>query len=337
MLPSLLRKQNNKLRVVPKQKGGMTMKKKMIALTCSLIFANTIPVFAASDYGINIDQKYVSGDASQLSDAISESLNDMGVKKVSSYDLEKKEDSQTVAQVILSADGVAMEAVCYYTKDNTWSCSSITNIHSSSDDLIYYWVNPVSADATAFEIKDYKTGEYKPEGAAEELLSQYENQEKWFSLEDFKLYDKNDAPIEIPDSEDHIMASAYPDSKTFRGIKIGDTISNLFSAYDSKYFSVQVGYDDTTATDAQKKLVEMYNAQIEAADPEDIESTISSIDSSAVSVVVLFEGAEFCGKIIPKPEPNSGKSVSYKVSEDIGFIIDNDKISDIGIQRGGRY
>ena len=69
------------------------MKKKMIALTCSLIFANTIPVFAASDYGINIDQKYVSGDASQLSDAISESLNDMGVKKVSSYDLEKKEDS----------------------------------------------------------------------------------------------------------------------------------------------------------------------------------------------------------------------------------------------------
>lgn len=112
------------------------MKKKMIALTCSLIFANTIPVFAASDYGINIDQKYVSGDASQLSDAISESLNDMGVKKVSSYDLEKKEDSQTVAQVILSADGVAMEAVCYYTKDNTWSCSSITNIHSSSDDLI---------------------------------------------------------------------------------------------------------------------------------------------------------------------------------------------------------
>ena len=49
--------------MVPKQKGGMTMKKKMIALTCSLIFANTIPVFAASDYGINIDQKYVSGDA----------------------------------------------------------------------------------------------------------------------------------------------------------------------------------------------------------------------------------------------------------------------------------
>ena len=98
-----------------------------------------------------------------------------------------------------------------------------------------------------------------------------------------------------------------------------------------------MGYDDATATDAQKKLVEMYNAQIEAADPEDIESTISSIDSSAVSVVVLFEGAEFCGKIIPKPEPNSGKSVSYKVSEDIGFIIDNDKISDIGIQRGGRY
>ena len=133
------------------------------------------------------------------------------------------------------------------------------------------------------------------------------------------------------------MASAYPDSKTFRGIKIGDTISNLFSAYDSKYFSVQVGYDGTTATDAQKKLVEMYNAQIEAADPEDIESTISSIDSSAVSVVVLFEGAEFCGKIIPKPEPNSSKWVSYKVSEDIGFIIDNDKISDIGIQRGGRY
>ena len=222
--------------MVPKQKGGMTMKKKMIALTCSLIFANTIPVFAASDYGINIDQKYVSGDASQLSDAISESLNDMGVKKVSSYDLEKKEDSQTVAQVILSADGVAMEAVCYYTKDNTWSCSSITNIHSSSDDLIYYWVNPISADATAFEIKDYKTGEYKPEGAAKELLSQYENQEKWFSLEDFKLYDKNDAPIEIPDSEDYIMASAYPDSKTFRGMRIGDTISNLFSAYDSKYF-----------------------------------------------------------------------------------------------------
>lgn len=67
--------------MVPKQKGGMTTKKKMIALTCSLIFANTIPVFAASDYGINIDQKYVSGDASQLSDAISESLNDMGVKK----------------------------------------------------------------------------------------------------------------------------------------------------------------------------------------------------------------------------------------------------------------
>ena len=58
------------------------------------------------------------------------------------------------------------------------------------------------------------------------------------------------------------MASAYPDSKTFRGIKIGDTISNLFSAYDSKYFSVQVGYDDTTATDAQKKLVEMYNARL---------------------------------------------------------------------------
>ena len=133
------------------------------------------------------------------------------------------------------------------------------------------------------------------------------------------------------------MASAYPDSKTFRGIKIGDTISNLFSAYDSKYFSVQVGYDDATATDTQKKLVEMYNAQIEAADPEDIESTISSIDSSAVSVVILFEGAEFCGKIIPKPELNSDKWVSYKVSEDIGFIIDNDKISDIVIQRGDRY
>ncbi len=261
----------------------------------------------------------------------------MGVKKVSSYDLEKKEDSQTVAQVILSADGVAMEAICYYTKDNTWTCSSITNIHSSSNDLIYYWVNPVSADATAFEIIDYKTGEYKPEGAAKELLSQYENQEKWFSLEDFKLYDKNDAPIEIPDSEDYIMSSAYPDSKTFRGIKIGDTISDLFSAYDAKYFSVQVGYDDTTATDAQKKLVEMYNAQIEAANPEDIESTISSIDSSAVSVAVLFEGVEFCGKIIPKPDPDPDKWVSYKVSEDIGFIIDNGKISDIGIQRDDRY
>ena len=133
------------------------------------------------------------------------------------------------------------------------------------------------------------------------------------------------------------MASDYPDSKTFRGIKIGDTISDLFSAYDAKYFSVQVGYDDTNATDAQKKLVEMYNAQIEAADPEDIESTISSIDSSAVSVAVLFEGAEFCGKIIPKPDLDPDKWVSYKVSEDIGFIIDNGKISDIGIQRDGRY
>ena len=86
-----------------------------------------------------------------------------------------------------------------------------------------------------------------------------------------------------------------------------------------------------------KKLVEMYNAQIEAADPEDIESTISSIDSSAVSVVVLFEGAEFCGKIIPKPEPVPDKWVSYKASGDIGFIIGNGKISDIIIQHGDRY
>ena len=101
------------------------------------------------------------------------------------------------------------------------------------------------------------------------------------------------------------MASAYPDSKTFRGIKIGDTISNLFSAYDSKYFSVQVGYDDTTATDAQKKLVEMYNAQIEAADPEDIESTISSIDSSAVSVINAAHAAVILNrpKLMTAPLP----------------------------------
>ena len=33
MLPSLLRKQNNKLRVVPKQKGEMTMKKKIASIS----------------------------------------------------------------------------------------------------------------------------------------------------------------------------------------------------------------------------------------------------------------------------------------------------------------
>lgn len=312
------------------------MKRKVIGLVCLLAFTCAIPVNAANDYNINIDQKYIAGDVSQLCNAISEALNDMGVEKISSYDLSKKENSQTVTQVILSADGVAMEAVCYYLKDNTWTCSSVTNIHNSSDDMIYYWVNPNSVDTTAFEIKDYKTGEYKPEGAAKKILSQYENQEKWFSLEDFKLYDKNNNPIEIPDSEDYIMASAYPDSKTLRGVKIGDTVSDLFSAYDPSYFSVQVGYGDD-ASDAQKKLVEMYNAQIEAADPEDIENTISSIDSSAVSVAILFEGAEFCGEIIPKPEPDANSWVSYKTSVDIGFIIDNDKISDIGIQRDGRY
>lgn len=313
------------------------MKRKVIGLACFLAFTCTVPVYASNDYNINIDQKYVAGNATQLCDVISEILNDMGVEKVSSYDLVKKEDSQTVVQVILSADSVAMEAVCYYAKDNTWSCPSVTNIHSSGDDMIYYWMSPESADMAAYEIQDYKTGEYKPEGVAKELLLQYENLEKWFSLEDFKLYDKNDNPIEAPDSKDYIMSSTYPDSKTFRGIKIGDTVSDLFSAYNPKFFSVQVGYDDATATDTQKKLVEMYNAQIEAADPEDIEDTISSIDNSVVSIAILFEGAEFCGKIIPKPELNANKLVSYKTVASIAFIIDNGKISDIGIQHGDRY
>ena len=85
------------------------MKKKVVGIVACFLLSvsSAFPAYAMTNYGIDINDQYVAGDASQLADAISEALIDMGVEKVSSYDLEKKEKSQTVARVILSADGVA--------------------------------------------------------------------------------------------------------------------------------------------------------------------------------------------------------------------------------------
>ena len=311
------------------------MKKRIAGLACLLLFACTSPIYAATDYGINIDNKYVAGNATQLDDVLSEALNDMGVKEVSSYDLEKKEDSQTVVQIILSADGVAMEAVCYYLKEGVWKCSSITNIHSSADDMVNYWVNPDEASSYAFETKDYKTGEYNPTGAAKAVIEQYKTQENWFSKDDFSLCDSNGTIINQSGSDDYITASDYPDSQTYRGIEIGNTVSDIFSVYDPKHFSIQLGYKDGIGTDKEEKIIDMYNSQIENANPKEIESTISSIDSNIVNIAIMFEGAEFCGEIIPMPSIDD--KISYKTTVAIGFLIENNQVSDIVVQQKERF
>lgn len=312
------------------------MKKKMVGLACLLLsVSSAFPAYAATDYGINIDNNYVAGDAAQLSDVISEALADMGVEKVSSYDLEKKEKSQTVARVILSADSVVMKANCYYLEEGIWKCSSITNIDSNVYDEINYWINPDEADSYAFEIKDYKTGEYTPSGAAKDVIVQYKTQEKWFSKDDFNLYDSKGSLINSSKSEDYMTASNYPNSKTYRDIEIGDSVSDIFSVYEPKYFNIQLGYKDDVDSDEEEKIINMYNEQIEKADPEDIENTISSIDSNMVNVAAMFEGAEFCGEIIPMPSIED--KISYKSTVAIAFLIENNKVSEILIQQKDRF
>ena len=83
------------------------------------------------------------------------------------------------------------------------------------------------------------------------------------------------------------------------------------------------------------KIIQMYNSQIEATDSDDIESLLSSIDTNMVTLGVIFEGAEFCGEIIPLPQV--GDKISYNKTATFGFLIDAGKISDIGVQLKSKY
>ncbi len=313
------------------------MKKKVVGIVACFLLSvsSAFPAYAMTNYGIDIDDQYVAGDASQLADAISEALIDMGVEKVSSYDLEKKEKSQTVARVILSADSVVMKANCYYLEEGIWKCSSITSIDNNVYDMINYWINPDEADSYAFEIKDYKTGEYNPSGAAKDVIDQYKTQEKWFSINDFNLYDSKGAIINSSQSEDYMAASDYRNSKTYRGIEIGDSVSDIFSVYEPQHFNIQLDCKDDVDSDKEENIINMYNEQIKQADPEDIENTISSIDSNIVNVAVMFEGAKFCDEIIPMPSIED--KISYKTTVAIAFLIENNKVSEIIIQQKERF
>ena len=54
-----------------------------------------------------------------------------------------------------------------------------------------------------------------------------------------------------------------------------------------------------------------------------------------VTLGVIFEGAEFCGEIIPLPQ--IGDKISYDKTATFGFLIDAGKISDIGVQLKSKY
>ena len=120
------------------------MKKKILIslITLSQLFVSSIPVSAAPDYQISISSEYVTGDSIQLCDVISQALTDMGVKEVTSYELSRDEPNQAAIGLIMSADGVLIEATCFFSKENTWECSYVTNVYNSVEDMIYYWVSP---------------------------------------------------------------------------------------------------------------------------------------------------------------------------------------------------
>ena len=138
------------------------MKKKILIslIALSQLFVSSIPVSAAPDYQISISSEYVTGDSIQLCDVISQALTDMGVKEVTSYELSRDEPNQAAIGLIMSADGVLIEATCFFSKENTWECSYVTNVYNSVEDMIYYWVSPKYSKENAYEIIDYKTGEY---------------------------------------------------------------------------------------------------------------------------------------------------------------------------------
>ena len=259
----------------------------------------------------------------------------MGVKEVTSYELSRDEPNQAAIGLIMSADGVLIEATCFFSKENTWECSYVTNVYNSVEDMIYYWVSPKYSKENAYEIIDYKTGEYIIEGASQNVLSQYVNKKDWFSEDDFYLYDSQGNKINYVNSDDYMSSSDYPGSTSFRGLKIGDDVSKIFSVYNKEDFSVQVGYKDGVDTEKEDKIIQMYNSQIEATDSDDIESLLSSIDTNMVTLGVIFEGAEFCGEIIPLPQ--IGDKISYDKTATFGFLIDAGKISDIGVQLKSKY
>lgn len=313
------------------------MKKKILIslIALSQLFVSSIPVSAAPDYQISISSEYVTGDSIQLCDVISQALTDMGVKEVTSYELSRDEPNQAAIGLIMSADGVLIEATCFFSKENTWECSYVTNVYNSVEDMIYYWVSPKYSKENAYEIIDYKTGEYIIEGASQNVLSQYVNKKGWFSEDDFYLYDSQGDKINYVNSDDYMSSSDYPGSTSFRGLKIGDDVSKIFSVYNKEDFSVQVGYKDGVDTEKEDKIIQMYNSQIEATDSDDIESLLSSIDTNMVTLGVIFEGAEFCGEIIPLPQ--IGDKISYNKTATFGFLIDAGKISDIGVQLKSKY
>lgn len=214
------------------------MKKKILIslITLSQLFVSSIPVSAAPDYQISISSEYVTGDSIQLCDVISQALTDMGVKEVTSYELSRDEPNQAAIGLIMSADGVLIEATCFFSKENTWECSYVTNVYNSVEDMIYYWVSPKYSKENAYEIIDYKTGEYIIEGASQNVLSQYVNKKDWFSEDDFYLYDSQGNKINYVNSDDYMSSSDYPGSTSFRGLKIGDDVSKIFSVYNKEDF-----------------------------------------------------------------------------------------------------
>ncbi|MFR7831900.1 MAG: hypothetical protein ACLU3F_11415 [Blautia wexlerae] len=83
----------------------------------------------------------------------------------------------------------------------------------------------------------------------------------------------------------------------------------------------------------------MYNSQIEATDSDmTLESLLfSSIDTNMVTLgVVIFEGAEFCGEIIPLPQIGDKTYLIIK-QPPLDFLTDAGKISDIGVQLKSKY
>ena len=116
------------------------------------------------------------------------------------------------------------------------------------------------------------------------------------------MYDSQGNKINYVNSDDYMSSSDYPGSTSFRGLKIGDDVSKIFSVFNKEDVSLQVGIKDGFYSEKEDKIIQMYNCQIEATDSDDIESLLSSIDTNMVTLCVIFEGAEFCGEIIPLPQ-----------------------------------
>lgn len=282
------------------------------------------------DYGITFNNDDVLGDPDQLSAEISDTLNQMGVQNVTSYQLLYDADSQ-FQSVLVNADNVMICISCNYVNES-WNCATVYNPTDSGE---YYWVS--SDDQYVYEIIDYKSGNYIMTDSAQSVLDQYVDINNWFSIYDFAFYDSDGSELfSYKIGEEYSIIASDIESElempafSYHGGSIGDDFSDFLANYNLDSATILV-YGAQADSDSQQTIndamAEMYMNELDGLSADDKLNILSSISTDGVIIYIEWDLAVFYGCIIEEPDLFEDKifcddKCIYAIIAQDGVIID---------------